>query len=90
MEGGALRGVQGHLLRLRPDAEAGRLGAFSHPRLCVCWDGDICTDTEERGERERRTLHSHLNKQELKLAPECEPRLVQCVTGVTGLGGNHR
>lgn len=36
------------------------------------------------------SFNSHLSKQELKLAPECEPSLAQCVTGATGLGGNRR
>lgn len=68
MEGALLWGVQRHLLWLRPDAEAGRLGAFSYPRLCVCLDGDICMNTEEWG-GDRKTLNPHLNKQEVKLAP---------------------
>lgn len=49
MEGGLLRGVQRHLLRLGPDAVARRLGDISHLRLHVCWDGDVCMNTEEWG-----------------------------------------
>lgn len=66
MEGGLLRGVQRHLLWLRPDAVAGRLGDISHPRLHVCWEGDICMNTEEWGSQ---NFIPHLHKWELELAP---------------------
>lgn len=53
MERGLLRGVQRHLLRLSPDAVAGRLGAVSHPRLGVPRGGGIWEDTAEQGVRRR-------------------------------------
>lgn len=47
MKRGLLRGIQRHLLCLSPDAVAGRLGAVSHPRLCVPRGGGIWEDTTE-------------------------------------------
>lgn len=56
MERGLLWGVQRHLLRLSPDAVAGRLGAVSHPRLGVPRGRGIWGERETRKQSETKEL----------------------------------